>query len=69
MGVIQQILTAAGDGSVAAGNGVTLVSQILRQVLSYLHRRVIRHGVKMLVKLRQQSVTVPFHDQEDLWPF
>ena len=51
-----------GDDSVAAGDGVALISQILLQVLFHLHCRLIGHGVEMLVKLRQQSVIVPFHD-------
>jgi len=51
-----------GGDSVAAGDGVALIAQILRQVLFHLHRRLIGHGVEMLVKFRQQSVTVPFHD-------
>ena len=61
-GVSQQILTAGGADSVAAGDGVALISQILGQILLHLHRCVVRHWVQMLVKLGQQSVSVLFHD-------
>ena len=53
---------SGGAGSVASGDGVALISQILGQVPFHFHRRLIRHGVEVLVKLRQQLVTVPFHD-------
>ena len=50
------------DDSVASGDGIALISQVLRQILFHLHRRLIGHRVEVLVQFRQQSVTIPFHD-------